>query len=396
MNIPQPVIAGLGAVPVTRDLERPLMDMCAATVKVALDDAGVDASEVDGLFVTAAAISSEPWMMFAAQMGEYLGFTTKGLAAFENGGITALLALRAAMDAVQLGRCKVAVTLALDTRPRFDMSHFESFIRQACFTTMALHGPFNGLMGIGAPVPMYAMSHQRYMHEFKVSEEQVALASVRLREHAVEHPWAQFREPITVEDVLSSKQLSPPIHILQAAGISSGVCALVVTNAETARSYGSKPVAIKGYGEHHHPSHFVPRHGSITRFESVEIAAEEAFYKAGLSAADIDVAEVYGVFGATELILYEDLGFCPKGQGAHYLADGRTTFGGDVVINPSGGRMSLGHPAGATPLYEVAEICLQLRGESQGRQVPNARLGLVHAEHGMMNGSIVMILEGEA
>lgn len=396
MNVPLPVIAGVGAIPVTRDLTRPLPDLCAATVKAALDDAGVEASQVDGLFVTPAAISSEPWMMFAAQMGEYLGFKTKGLAAFENGGITALLALRAAMDAVQLGRCKVAVTLAMDTRPRFDMAHFESFMRQACFTTMALHGPFNGLMGLGAPVPIYAMSHQRYMHEFNVSEEQVAMSSVRLREHAVDHPWAQFRDPISVDDVLGSKELSPPIHIMQAAGISSGVVALVVTNAETARSLGAKGVTVKGYGEHHHPSHFVPRHGSITRFESVEVAGKEALAQAGVSISDIDVAEVYGVFGATELILYEDLGFCSKGEGAHYLADGRSTFGGDVVINPTGGRMSLGHPAGATPLYEVAEICLQLRGESVGRQVPNANLGLVHAEHGMMNGSIVMVLEGEA
>ncbi|HIA01452.1 MAG TPA: thiolase family protein, partial [Myxococcales bacterium] len=332
MNVPQPVIAGVGAIPVTRDLTRPIPDLCAATVKAALDDAGVDASEVDGLFVTPAAISSEPWMMFAAQMGEYLGFKTKALAALENGGITALLALRAAMDAVQLGRCKVAVTLALDTRPRFDMAHFESFIRQACFTTMALHGPFNGLMGLGAPVPVYAMSHQRYMHEFNVSEEQVVMSSVRLREHAVDHPWAQFRDPISVDDVLGSKELSPPIHIMQAAGISSGVVALVVTNAETARSLGAKGVTVKGYGEHHHPSHFVPRRGSITRFESVEVAGKEALSQAGVSISDIDVAEVYGVFGATELILYEDLGFCSKGEGAHYLADGRSTFGGDVVI----------------------------------------------------------------
>jgi acetyl-CoA acetyltransferase len=123
-------------------------------------------------------------------------------------------------------------------------------------------------------------------------------------------------------------------------------------------------------------------------------AGKQAFAEAGRSPAEVDVAEVYGVFGATELILYEDLGFCEKGKASQFLADGRSTHGGDLVINPTGGRMSLGHPAGATPLYEVAEVVRQLRGDALGTQVQGARVGLVHAEHGMMNGSVVCIFEG--
>jgi len=163
-----------------------------------------------------------------------------------------------------------------------------------------------------------------------------------------------------------------------------------------ATEVGRPVVEVTGYGEHHHPSHFIPRSGSITRFESVVEAGKAAFSESGLSPSDIDVAEVYGVFGATELILYEDLGFCPKGEAAHYLADGNSTYGGDVVINPSGGRLSMGHPAGATPLYEVAEVVRQLWGEAPGRQVDDAHVGLVHAEHGMMNGSVVMTLENRS
>ncbi len=386
-------VAGVGTVPVTRDLPGSLLDTCADVARAALDDAAVPASEVDGLFVTPAAMSGEGWMMFAATLGEFLGMPTRSLATYENGGISSLIALRAACDAVALGRVDVAVVLATDTRPTLDVTRFESFIRSAAFRSASLYGPFVGALGVGTPIPVYAMSHQRYMHEFGLEERDLAEVSVALRRHAAEHPLAQFREPVTVDDVLASKMLSPPIHLLQAAGLSSGVCATVVTRAEVAADTGRPVVALAGYGEHHHPSHFVPRRGSLTRFESVERAGAQALEQAGRTIEDVDVAEVYGVFAATELILYEDLGFCEKGQGHRFLTEGRATVGGDALINPTGGRICFGHPAGATPLYEVAEIVRQLRGEAPGIQAPDPELGLVHAEHGMMNGSIVLALE---
>ncbi len=388
-------IAGLSTTPVQRDLDETVLDTCSTVAREAVLDAGLKPADIDGLFLTPAALSGEPWLMFAANLAEHLGLTTKGLVLVENGGASALLALRSAMDAVALGRCKAALVVASDTRPTLDTNHFESFVRHVAFTTAALYGGVNSILGHGPPIPLYALSHQRYMHEFGVDEAQVALSSVRLREHAANHPLAQFRDPITVDDVLSSKWLSPPIHLLQAASISSGAVAVVVTSADRCDN-GRDVVRITGYGEHHHPSHFIPRKGSITRFESVVEAGKQACEEAGITPDDVDVAEVYGVFGATELILYEDLGFCPKGEAAHFLADGGSTWGGDVVINPTGGRMSFGHPAGATPLYEVAEVVRQLWGQAPGRQVENARVGLVHAEHGMMNGSVVMAFENRS
>jgi acetyl-CoA acetyltransferase len=297
------------------------------------------------------------------------------------------------MDAVALGRCEHALVIASDTRPMLDTNHFESFVRSVVFTATALYGPVYAIAGLGTPIPFYAMSHQRYMHEYGVTEAQIAMSSVRLRQHAALHPDAQFRQLVTVEDVLSSKTLSPPIRLLQASSLSSGACAVVVSRADQTRADARPQVVFTGYGEHHQPSHFVPRRGSITTFESVQIAGQEALAQAGRTPQEIDIAEVYGPFGATELILYEDLGFCEKGQGAQFLADGRSTWGGDLVINPTGGRMSFGHPAGATPLYQVVEVARQLRGDASGKQVDGARVGLVHAEHGMMNGSVVYVME---
>ncbi len=385
-------IAGVGSIPVRRDLEAPLLDTCVQVARQAILDAGVELNEIDGLFVTPARMSGEPWLMFVANMAEYLGVTTSGMQMVENGGATALLTLRSAMDAVALGRCKTALVIASDTRPMLDTNHFESFVRNVVFTATSLYGPVHAICGLGTPIPIYAMSHQRYMHEYGVTEAEVALSSVQLRTHAGMHPEAQFRDPITVEDVLSSKKLSPPIRLLQAAGISSGAVAVVVTRADAVRDTSRPRVELTGYGEHH-ASHFVPRKGSITRFESVVEAGKQAFAEAGRTPSDVDVAEVYGVFGATELILYEDLGFCDKGKASAFILEGRSTYGGDVVINPTGGRMSFGHPAGATPLYEVAEVVRQLRGDAPGKQVEDARVGLVHAEHGMMNGSVVCLFE---
>jgi len=388
-------VAGVGTTPVTRDHTAPLPDTVARTCRAALGDAGIPPECVDGVFVTPPRMAAESWMMYSAHIGEYLGFETKCLMQVQNGGATALLAMRAAMDAVALGRCEVALVISSDGRPIMDLQHLQSFVRRAVFRTTGLYGPINGLFGFGAPVPIYAMSHQRYLHEHGLTEADVAEISVRLRAHASEHPLAQFRKPITVEDVLASPYVSPPIRLLQAAGISTGVAVAVITRADTARSTGRPVVVVKGYGEHHHPSHFAPRRGVLTSFPAVRAAAAQALDEAGVRASDIDVAEIYGVFGATECIVYEDVGFCEPGGAVPFVREGRSTVGGQVVINPTGGRISFGHPAGATPLYEVAEIVRQLRGEAPGIQV-DAQLGLVQAEHGMNNGVVVMVMERAA
>ena len=389
-------VAGVGTTPVTRKPAAPLADAVAQTCRAALADAGIPAADVDGVFVTPPRLSADSWMMYCAYIAEYLGFETKSLVQVQNGGASALLAMRAAMDAVALGRCRVALVIASDDRPLMDLHHLQSFVRRSVIGTTGLYGPVNGLFGFGAPVPFYAMSHQRYLYEHDVSEADVAEVSVRLREHASHHPLAQFRDPITVEDVLASEYVSPPIRLLQAAGISTGVAVAVITCAEVALETGRPTVLIRGYGEHHHPSHFAPRRGALTSFPAVRAAAAQAFDEAECAVTDIDVAEIYGVFGATECIVYEDMGFCAPGAATHFIKEGRSTVGGDVVINPTGGRISFGHPAGATPLYEVAEIVRQLRGEAPGIQVEGAQLGLVQAEHGMNNGVVVAILERAA
>lgn len=388
-------LQGMARTPVTRDLERPLLQYYRDVGVAAARDAGLDMSEIDGLFVSPATLSGEPWMMFAAGLDEYLGLTTERLGMYENGGCTALVALNAAVDAVESGACQAALVLAADTRPSWDFNFYEAFVHGAVNAQTGLHGLVNSLFGVGAPVPYYAMCHQRYLHEFEVTPEDVAEVAVLLRKHAAKNPIAQFRDEVTVEQVLASKLLSPPVHLLEAPSVSTGAVGIVVTAADGPGD-DSRSVRIRGRGEHHTPSHFMPVTAPLTSFEATRRAAHRAFDEAGVKHSDIDICEVYGVFAATELITYEDLGFFDKGRAPAAVKDGKTTFGARTVFNPSGGRLSLGHPAGATPLYEVAEVMSQLRGESGDIQVDGACLGLLQAEHGVMNGVTVMILEGGA
>ncbi len=246
---------------------------------------------------------------------------------------------------------------------------------------------------MGAPIPLYAMSTQRYMHEYGVSAEAIAEVPVILRENASKNPDALYRTPITRDEVLASPMMSPPIHLLECSAFCYGAVAAVLASPEAARETKKSPVWITGIGEAHHPSHFIPQRASITTFESAVKASKACFAEAGRSHADVDVAEVYGVFAATELMIYEDLGFFEKGKAADAVRDGKTRLDGEIPMNPTGGRLSLGHPAGATPLYELAEVVRQLRGEAGERQVRNANVGLIQSEHGMLNGAMVMLLE---
>lgn len=384
-------IAGAGTVPCRRWYEeRTAHELSLGAIRRALLDADVLPAEVDGLYTTQVGWFAPQEKFLAQRMAEILGVQVSAEAEVECGGASALVALRMAAADVESGRVGCALVWAADVEvptKKFDPARHLSLVEQA----RSFYGPYSAAYGVVAPVGLYAMSAQAYMHEHGLAAADVAELPVVLRRHAARHPDAYLREPITSADVLASRMVSPPLHFLECAPWADGAAAMVVLPEERA---GGRAVRIAGVGERHDPTSFAPLTGDLHRFPSAQDAASAAYLEAGIGPADVDVAEVYGAFGVTELQLYEELGFFEPGSAARAVADGRTTYGGDLVVNPSGGRLSFGHPPYATPLYEVAEVVAQLRGEAGERQVPGARTGLVHAEHGMVNGSIVMILEG--
>ena len=386
-------VAGIATREVRKFLQEPIRQVAFDLVSRALDDAGIPKDEVEGFFVTPPSMVGPSTFMFACQMGEYLQLATKSLALVECGGMTSTAALRYAMDEIGTGRIHCALVLAIDSRYDRPTDDLKIMLKEAISTQVCLYGPHDGLYGIGAPIPYYAMSTQRYMYEYGVTEEDLAWIPVRLRENAARNPNAEYRTPITTEEVMASPYLSPPIKLLDSSPFSSSGAACVLVSGEYAKNLKRDTVKIGGFGEYHHPSHFVPLREKISSFVAIGKAAAEAFTTTRVGPSDIDVAEIYGVFSATEAIVCEDIGFFKRGQAWQAFKEGEAGRDGRIPIDMSGGRLSLGHPAAATPMIEFVEIVRQLRGEAGEMQVRDPALGLIHAEHGMVNGSIVMILE---
>lgn len=389
-------IIGVHASAITRSPPVPLRQLFARTAMATLRDAGLEPREVDGLVTTPPGINPDIVIMFGAFLAKYLGLATRVCEVVENGGATAALALRNAVNEVALGRVRRCLVLAADERYQLDASDPTQLMRFGATANIGLQGAYDGIYLGGFPVPVYAMAAQRYAHEYGVTPEDFARTVVQLREHAARHPGAQYKTPTSVERVLESPMQSPPLTLEMCCPVSSGAAGVLVTTLDDARRLGRPCVRVAAFGGYHEPEHFLPvsLDRSFTTYRSAIEASRQAYEEAGIGPGDIDVAEIYGVYASTELMLYEDLGFVAgKGGAPAALRDGRLDFGGDVVMNPSGGRICYGHPAAATPLLETVEIVEQLRGRAAGRQVEDARFGLTHAEHGCLNGSVVTVYE---
>jgi len=387
-------VVGVATAKMQKQMPMTVRDVAHRLIREAIEDAGITKDDVDALIVTPPGMGALPSFMFADYLADYLGLSTRSLVMVESGGASATLAVKSAVNELRLGQARFCVVFALDRRAMARLNtEFQHFMRGSVTQMVGIYGAYDGPYGLGAPIPLYAMSAQRYMHEYGVGAEEIAHVPVVLRENASKNPDAMYREPMTRDDVLASSMISPPIHLLECSVFCFGAAAAVLASPEAAGEAKKDPVWITGIGEAHHPSHFVPQWASITEFEAVVKAGKNCFEDAGRGPSDVDVAEIYGVFAATELILYEDLGFFEKGKAAYAVLDGKTSLGGQIPMNPSGGRLSLGHPPGATPLYELVEIVRQLRGEAGERQIESPGVGLIQSEHGMLNGAVVMLLE---
>jgi acetyl-CoA acetyltransferase len=359
----------------------------------ALRDAGLLPSQMDGVLSTPTGYMTEPRKMIAQKMADYLGIEGGLMGDVDCGGNSSALALRMAIDAIRQGRIKSCLVFAAQREiPPAKLRENPVENIRLIMNANALYDTYQGAFGVIGVICFYAMAIQRYMHLYRVEAEDIANMAVVLRDHARRHPQAAYRHPLTVGEVLDSRIISPPIHKLESSMIMDGAAAVVMASQELV-SDSDKAVRVAGIAEAHDATSFLPYQGELARFPSSERAAETALSQSGYTIDDIDVAEVYGAFAGTELMVYEELGFFPRGEAPGAVREGRTTHGGDVLINPSGGRLSLGHPTYATPLLETTEIVRQLRGEAGKRQRPEAEVGMVHTEHGMMNGSMVMLLD---
>ena len=231
---------------------------------------------------------------------------------------------------------------------------------------------FENVWGIPQPVGGYALAARRHMHEHGTTEEQLAEIAVATRSWASLNPAATMRDPITIDDVMSSMPISDPLKLLDCCLVTDGAGAIVMTTAENAKAHSSKVIHVRGYGEAH--THWsIGAMPDLARLTAAEMSGARAFEMAGITHEAIDVVECYDSFTITVLMTLEALGFCKRGEGGQFVAGQRTAPGGDFPLNTNGGGLSYCHP-GMYGIFLLVEAVRQLRGEAGARQVAGHEL----------------------
>jgi len=361
-------IAGVYEHPLRWAPHKTQYQIMAESARGALDDAGLSIKDVDGLFTSG--VSG----MGIVSLAEHLNLNPDFLDSNSIGGSSFVSHTAHAAAAIAAGYCNVALILygskwssdrfAIGTGGAGGGDPSEQF--ENCY------GP--------TTVGDYALTAQRHMHEFGTTSEQLAEIAVTMRRHASMNPHAKFRDPITVEDVITSRVVSSPLHLLDCCMISDGGGAVVVTSVERARDLKKKPVHLLGAAE-------ACYHTSAGVRDLTNAAAKQsgpkALERAGVTHKDINMAMIYDSFTITVLVTLESLGFCKKGEGGAFVQNGRIGLGGALPINTDGGGLSSNHP-GMRGIFLVIEATKQLRGECGDRQVKDCKIAMVHGTGGTL------------
>ncbi|HEV7801492.1 MAG TPA: acetyl-CoA acetyltransferase [Burkholderiales bacterium] len=377
-------IVGVGTSKVGKVPDRSALQLQADAARAALDDAGLRMSDIDGLLTTPVRV--EHWNMPCGVVAHHLGVKATYLSTVDLAGASGCGMIHQAAMAVATGQASTVLCVAGQNL----LTHGS---RAKAVKSMAEGGSAHPQFEVpyGPIVPsLYALAAQRHMHEFGTTPEQLAEVAVTIRRHASLNPDAHKREPITVDDVLKSRMITSPLHILDCAIVSDGAAAAIVTTPERARDMRKRPVQLlgQGYGLRH--SH-IGEHVDLMSTGAVD-SGRGAFASSGLKPADIDVAQIYDCFTITVIIELEDLGFCKKGEGGHFVEGGRIGIGGELPITTHGGLLSGGHPGLGGGFFHVVEAVRQLRGEAGERQVRDAEVALVHGNGGVISIHCTLIL----
>jgi len=347
----------------------------------ALADAGLAVADVDGLLC--AYSFTEPHLMLASVFAEYVGMQPAYASAVSMGGVTACMLVMQAAALVEAGYCRHVLVVTGDNRL--------SGMRGNAVQALAEVGNQQYEQPYGMTIPAaYALVAQRYMWEFGVTSEQLAAIAVTHREHAALNPKAHMKAPITVDDVMNSRFIATPLHLLDCCLISDGGAAVVVSAAEAAADLRQPGVSILGTGQGHTHEYIVAA-PSLTDFGCKRSAAD-ALGRAGLRPADIDVVEIYDSFTITLLAELESMGFFQRGEAGVAAAAGELKIGGKLPCNTHGGLLSYGHSGAAGGMFHVVEAVEQLRGAALGRQVKDAELALVHGDGGILSAHCSVVL----
>lgn len=353
---------------------RNAFDQLEEAAVLALEDCGLRMSDVDGLYCALSG-SGLPVLNVA----ERLGLSLRHADGTMVGGASFLFHLRSATAALEGGLCDVALVC------------YGSNQRSAGgkLASMPDPQPYEAPFGALYPMSSYALAAARHMHEYGTTREDLAHVVLAARAWAQLNPQAMLRDPLTLEEVLSSRMISSPLTKADCCLVTDGGAALVLTRAERAADLKSTPIYVLGTGVavSHRQVSAMP---DLTQTAAVE-SGRAAYRMAGVSPGDIDHVMVYDAFSICTLLFLEDLGFVPKGEAAALVREGGISPGGRLPVNTNGGGLSCNHP-GMYGLFTLLECVAQLRGTCGERQVRDAELALAHANGGVLSSQATAIV----
>jgi len=378
-------IVGVGMTPVTAKSGRSLSDLFVEAAKQALDDAGVD--KIDSIYVgnmMSGFLQNQEHLgpLMATALGREGVPTYKVEAACASGGV----AVNAAVKALLSGLEEIVLVGAVEKMSGYSTAEVTTGLMMA---EDRLKVASTGITFVG----LNAMIAREYMRRYGITHESIAQFPVLCHQNALDNPNAQFRKKIGIQDVLQSPLVADPLRLLDCSGIGDGAAAVVLAPKDTAKKFSDSPVEVAASTVATDTLSLYQR-ANITTFEASRRASDRAYKLAGVNPKDIDVLEVHDAFSILGVMALEDLGFVEKGSGTQLLNEGECERDGRLPTNSFGGLKARGHPVGASGLYQVAELVMQLKNEAGKCQVPGADIGLAQSVGGIGGTVAIHILRG--
>ncbi len=361
-------VAGVGMTRFGRFPERFIKDIGAEAVLEAIRDAGVNPAEIEVAYCG----HTRGGSTVCQRILNEIGISGIEMVNMEDACASGSAAFRYAYLAVANGMADVVLAIGV-----------EKLSDKIKGVIPPRKDDLEGLFGRIMP-SVFAMIAKRHMYQYGTKVEHFALVSYKNHLNAVKNPRAMYRKELSVEEILNSPVICEPITLYQCTANADGAAAAVVVSERKIKQLGKLPVRIAA-------SVLCAGGARVEDWDytvslSTVNASRRAYEEAGIGPEDLDVIELHDCFSVAELVHYENLGLCPKGEGARFIEEKRSYINGDVAVNPSGGLLSKGHPLGATGLGQVYEVVQQLRGNCGERQVENARVGLTHTMGGGVSG----------
>jgi acetyl-CoA acetyltransferase len=372
-------ITGVGLTSFGRHEGCSTLDLMSKAAEMAIADAGLKRGEIDGVLCGYSTV--QPHIMLTTVFAEHFGIKPSYAHAVQVGGATGLAMTMLAHTVVEAGLARHVLVVGGENR-------LTGQSRDASIQALAQVGHPDYEVPLGPTIPAYyGLVASRYMHEYGVTQEDLAEFAVLMRDHAASHPGAQFRDRISVADVMASKPVALPLKLLDCCPVSDGGAAFVISRERS----GETGVRIRGCAQAHTHQHvtMIPDFDHMGAAMSLRRASEQS----GVRIADVRYAGIYDSFTITLAMLLEELGFAGRGEAAARVRSGHFGRDGAIPLNTHGGLLSYGHCGVGGAMAHLVETHLQMTGRAGGRQVRDASIALLHGDGGVLSSHVSMFLE---